>query len=84
MDTDKRLIDYSNRLTKYLICHGLHMAQVIILVKDYQKKYYEIKNRGCSYDILELYTPILWWKQNIINGVFIIDKNTELNIGVGK
>lgn len=84
MNTDKKLIDYSNKLTRYLIDYGININKVVFLVKDYQKNYYDIKNSGCSHDILELYSPVIWWQENVIDGKLIVTTDNHFNIGIDK
>lgn len=83
MDTIKKLIYYSNKLTRYLIDYGININKVVFLVKDYQKNYYDIKNSGCSHDILELYSPVIWWQENII-AKKIVTTDNHFNIGIDK
>jgi len=59
---DKTLMSRSNEMTRMFLENKMEIDRVCMLVKDYQFKYLAIKDEFGEGDILDAFTPEIWWK----------------------
>jgi len=60
---DKILIERCNKFTRDMLGAGMDINRICMFVKDYQKKYIEVKERGGE-EFAKLFTFELWWKSS--------------------
>jgi len=65
---DKTLMSRSNEITRKLLDGKINIDTIVVMVKDYQFKYLAIKEEYGQGDILDAFTPEIWWKLSKTNG----------------
>ena len=73
---DKTLMSRSNEMTRMFLENKMDIDRICVFVKDYQFKYLAIKDEFGEGDILDAFTPEIWWKvSKTDNGINIAIKS---------
>ena len=76
---DKTLMSRSNEITRKLLDGKININTICVMVKDFQYKYLAIKDEYGEGDILDAFTPEIWWKlSKTDDGAFRIARKSQV------
>ena len=60
--SDPFLMSQCGTFTKTLVDAGMGLNEVCKVISEYQRTYMLVKKQGLPNEILEMFTPEVWWK----------------------
>ena len=60
--SDPFLMSHCATFTKTLVDAGMGLNEVCKVISEYQRTYLLVKKQGLPKEILETFTPEVWWK----------------------